>query len=40
MSKAWFSSAGRISAIAASEAGAAASAAGGVSRQFSGMNER
>ena len=37
MSKGWFSSAGTISAIAASEAGAAGAAAGGSSRQLPGM---
>ncbi len=40
MSKAWFSSAGRISAIGVSEVGATAAIAGGRSRQFAGMNER
>ena len=37
MSKGWFSSAGTISAIGASEAGATGSAAGGSSRQLPGM---
>ena len=37
MSKGRFSSAGTISAIAASEAGAAGAAAGGASRQLPGM---
>ena len=40
MSKGRFSSAGTIAAIGSSEAGSAAAAAGGSSRQLPGMKER